>query len=55
MEPGDEIISVDGRGGWTLRDIRKTFEKPGPVQIVVRRDGESRELTLDRRPVVPRK
>jgi len=54
LEPGDEIVSVNGRSGWTLREIRRAFEEPGPMQIVIRRDGESRELTLDRRPVVPR-
>ena len=54
LAPGDEIISADGRNGWTLREIRKAFEEPGPVQMVVSRDGTSLEITLDRRPVVPR-
>lgn len=54
LAPGDEIVSMDGRSHWTLREIRKAFEQPGPAKIVITRDGESRELTLNRRPVVPR-
>ena len=54
LEPGDLIISMNGRDDWTLRDIREAFKQPGPVQIVISNDGVSRELTLVRRPVVPR-
>ena len=54
LEPGDEIVSVDGRSGWTLREIRKAFQQSGPVQIAIRRDGVSQELAVDRRPIVPR-
>jgi predicted aspartyl protease len=54
LAPGDEIVSMDDRSDWTLREIRTAFETPGPVQIVISREGESRESTLIRRPVVPR-
>ncbi len=53
LVPGDEIISIDGRIGWTLVDARLAFEKSSPVTLVVRNDDGSREVTLNRRYLLP--
>jgi membrane-associated protease RseP (regulator of RpoE activity) len=53
LAPGDEITSMDGRSGWTLRDVRLALEQPGPIDLVVRKDGELREVILQRRPLLP--
>jgi predicted aspartyl protease len=54
LEPGDEVVSVDGKNGWTLRKLRETFEQPGPATLVISREGVSKNTILHRRPVVPR-
>ncbi len=53
LAPGDEVVSMDGRSDWTLPDVRLALEQPGPVDLVVRNDGESREVRLQRRLLLP--
>jgi membrane-associated protease RseP (regulator of RpoE activity) len=53
LAPGDEVVSMDGRSDWTLPDVRLALEQPGPVDLVVRNNGESREVRLQRRLLLP--
>lgn len=52
LQVGDEIVSVDGRP-LGLVDVRRALQRPGPVALQVRRTGELRVLSLQRRPLLP--
>ena len=52
MQVGDEIVSLDGRL-LSLVEVRNQLAKPGPVKLQIRRQGDLRELTLRRRPLLP--
>jgi predicted aspartyl protease len=53
LAAGDEITSMEGRSDWTLPDVRLALDRPGPINLVVRNDGESREVNLQRQRLLP--
>ena len=53
LAAGDEITSMEGRSNWTLSDVRLALDRPGPINLVVRNDGESREVNLQRQRLLP--
>ena len=53
LAPGEEIISMGGRSNWMLPDARLALDQSGPIDLVVRSDGQSREVRLERRPLLP--
>jgi len=52
LAAGDEIVTAAGRPV-SLREARELLEQPGPLALVIRREGKQRTVPLDRRPVLP--
>lgn len=54
IAPGDEIVGFAGGAAPSLAAVRQALRQPGPVEIVVRREGSAdRELRLERRAYLP--
>ncbi len=52
LADGDEIVRTAGLAA-SLAQARDLMQQPGPLQLTVRRQGVTRELTLLRRPLLP--
>jgi len=54
LQPGDILVSADGRDAWSLPEFRRALQQPGPLPLVVKRKDSLLEITLKRRPLLPR-
>ncbi len=54
LQPGDRIVSLNGRRDLSLNDARVLLREPGPLDVVYERGGVRTEVTLQRRLLLPR-